>query len=84
VRDVLFFSMSVRDVRAARGITFLLYAKERVIYRHAALFSYMWRYGVQRRGVGGRPGGPCSGPVVVACPVLEQGRLRGCRRSGWP
>jgi hypothetical protein len=48
-----------------------------VIYRHAALFSYMWRYGAQRRVVGGRPGGPCSGLVVVARPVLEQGRLRG-------
>jgi hypothetical protein len=46
-------------------------------YRHAALFSYMGKYGVQRRGVGGRPGGPCYGLVVVACPVLEQGRLRG-------
>jgi hypothetical protein len=51
---------------------------------HAALFSYVWRYGVQCRGVGGRPGEPCSGHGVVACPVLEQGRPRGWRRSGWP
>jgi hypothetical protein len=62
---------------AARGFTFLLWTKERANYRHAALFSYMWRYGVQRRGVGGRPGGPCYGLVVLACPVLEQWRLRG-------
>jgi hypothetical protein len=48
-----------------------------VNYKHAVLFSYMWRYGVQRRGVGGRPGGPRSGLVVVAHPVLEQGQLRG-------
>jgi hypothetical protein len=54
-----------------------------VIYRHAALFSYVWRHGVQCRGVGSRPGGPCTGLVVAACPVLEQGRLRGWRRSGW-
>jgi hypothetical protein len=45
--------------------------------RRGSLFSYMWRYGVQCRGVGGRPGGPCPGLVVAACPVLEQGRLRG-------
>jgi hypothetical protein len=54
-----------------------------VNYKHAALFSYMGKYGVQRRGVGGRPGGPCPGLVVVARPVLEQGKLRGRRRSGW-
>jgi hypothetical protein len=40
---------------AARGFTFLLYTKEGVNYRHAALFSYTGKYGVQRRGVGGRP-----------------------------
>jgi hypothetical protein len=39
--------------------------------------SYTGKYGVQRRGVGGRPGGPCHGLVVMACPVLEQWRLRG-------
>jgi hypothetical protein len=48
-----------------------------VNYKHAALFSYMWRYGVQRRGIGGRPGGPCPGLVVVAHPVLEQGSFEG-------
>jgi hypothetical protein len=36
-----------------------------VIYRHAVLFSYVWRHGVQCRGVGGRPGGPCPGLVLV-------------------
>jgi hypothetical protein len=48
-----------------------------VNYKLAALFSYMGKYGVQRRGVGGRPGGPCPGLVVVARPILEQGQLRG-------
>jgi hypothetical protein len=48
-----------------------------VIYRRAALFSYVWRYGVQCRGVGGRPGEPCSGLGVVTCPVLEQGGFEG-------
>jgi hypothetical protein len=48
-----------------------------VNYKHAALFSYMWRYGVQRRGVGGRPVGSCPGLVVVVRSVLEQGQLRG-------
>jgi hypothetical protein len=48
-----------------------------VNYKHAALFSNMCRYGVQRRGVGGRPGGPRSGLVIVARPVVEQGQLRG-------
>jgi hypothetical protein len=45
--------------------------------KHAALFSYMWKYGVPCRGVGGRPGDPCPGLVVVVRPVLEQGQLRG-------
>jgi hypothetical protein len=48
-----------------------------VNYKHAALFSYTGKHGAQRRGVGGRPGDPRYGLVVVACPVLEQGRLRG-------
>jgi hypothetical protein len=67
---------------AAREITFLLYAKDRAIYRRAALFSYVGRYGVQFRGDDARPGESrfCYG--VVACLVLEQGRLRGWRRSG--
>jgi hypothetical protein len=39
--------------------------------------SYTKKYGVQRRGVGGRPDGPCHGLVVMACPVPEQWRLRG-------
>jgi hypothetical protein len=54
------------------------------MYRHAALFSYVWRYGVQSRGDGAHPGESCSGHDVVVCPVLEQGRLRWWRRSGWP
>jgi hypothetical protein len=37
---------------------------------------------VQRRGVGGRPGGSCPGLVVVTRSVLEQGQLRGRLRTG--
>jgi hypothetical protein len=74
--------VAVSDVRvcispAAWGFTFLLWTKERVNYRHAALFSYMGEYGVQRRGVGGRLDGPCHDLVIMACPVPEQWQLRG-------
>jgi hypothetical protein len=62
---------------AARGFTFLLETKEGVHYRQAALFSYTGKYGVQRRGVGGRLDGPCRDLVIMACPVPEQWRLRG-------
>jgi hypothetical protein len=41
-------------------------------YRHAALFSYMGKYGLRRRGVGGRLDGPCHDLVIMACPVPEQ------------
>jgi hypothetical protein len=75
---------AVSDVRvlclpspAARGFTFLLYTKERVSYRHAALFSYTGKYGVLRRGVGGHLDGPRHDLVIMACPVPEQWRLRG-------
>jgi hypothetical protein len=54
------------------------------MYRHASLFSYARRYGVQFRGDDTRPGESRSGHGAVACPVLKQGRLRGWRRSGWP
>jgi hypothetical protein len=42
-------------------------------------FSYVWRYGLQHRGVDGRPGESCSWPSVRARPVSVQERLR-----GWP
>jgi hypothetical protein len=61
---------------AAWGFTFLLYTKERVNYRHAALFSYMGKYGVQHRGVGGLLDGPCHDLVIMACLVPEQWQLR--------
>jgi hypothetical protein len=48
----------------------------------AALFLYVLRYGEQCRRVDGRPDESCSSHDVVACPVLEQGRLRGWRRGG--
>jgi hypothetical protein len=62
---------------AARGFTFLLLAKERANYRHAALFSYMGKYGVQRCRVGGRLDGPCHDLVIMARLVPEQWQLRG-------
>jgi hypothetical protein len=42
-------------------------------------FSYIWRYGAQRRGVDGRPGESWSWPSVKARLVSVQERLR-----GWP
>jgi hypothetical protein len=53
-----------------------------VNYRHAALFSYTGKYGVLRRGVGGRLDGPRHDLIIMACPVPEQWRLRGQGRSG--
>jgi hypothetical protein len=43
---------------AARGITFSLKTRERVMYRRAALLGYVRRYGVQSRGDDARPGEP--------------------------
>jgi hypothetical protein len=60
-----------------RGGSPPFYRPRRAIYRHAALFCYVLWYGVQCRGVDGRPGESCSSHGVVACPVLEQGQLRG-------
>jgi hypothetical protein len=42
-------------------------------------FSYVWRYGVQRHGVDGRPGESCFWQSVTACPVSIQERLQGWR-----
>jgi hypothetical protein len=61
----------------AKGIIFLLYSKEREIYKHATLFRYVMRYGVQFRGDDPRPGESCSGRGAVACPVLKQGSFEG-------
>jgi hypothetical protein len=55
----------------AGEFTFLLYTKERANYKHAALFSYMGKYGVQRRRVGGRLDGPCRDLVIMAHLVPE-------------
>jgi hypothetical protein len=41
-------------------------------YKHVALFSYMGKYGVQRRRVGGRLDGPCRDLVIMAYLVPEQ------------
>jgi hypothetical protein len=61
----------------AGEFTFLLYAKERPNYKHVTLFSYMGKYGVQRRRVGGRLDGPCHDLAIMAYLVPEQWRLRG-------
>jgi hypothetical protein len=43
------------------------------MYRYAALFGYVRRYGVQSRGDDARPGESCSSRGAMACPVLKQG-----------
>jgi hypothetical protein len=45
-------------------------------------FIYVWRHGVQCRGVDGRPGESCFWRDVMACPVSVQERLRGWRCRG--
>jgi hypothetical protein len=46
-------------------------------------FIYVWRYGVQCRGVDGRPGESHLWQDVMACPVSVQEQLRGWRRRGF-
>jgi hypothetical protein len=48
-----------------------------VNYKYAALFSYMGKYGVQRRRVGGRLDGPCHDLAIMVYLVPEQWQLRG-------
>jgi hypothetical protein len=57
---------------AAGEFTFLLQAKERANYKHAALLSYMGRYGAPRRRVGDRFDGPCRDLAIMAYLVPEQ------------
>jgi hypothetical protein len=47
-------------------------------------FSYVWRYGVQRRRVDGRPGESCFWQSVMACLVSIQERLRRWRCGDFP
>jgi hypothetical protein len=47
-------------------------------------FIYVWRYGVQCRGVDGRPGESRFWRDVMVCPVSVQERLRGWRCRGCP
>jgi hypothetical protein len=47
-------------------------------------FIYVWRYGVQCRGVDDRPGESRFWWDVMACPVSVQERLRGWRCRGCP
>jgi hypothetical protein len=47
-------------------------------------FIYVWRYGVQHRGVDGRPGESRFWRDVMVYPVSVQERLRGWRRRGCP
>jgi hypothetical protein len=41
-------------------------------YKHATLFGYMGKYGVQRRRVGGRLDGPCRDLAIMAYLVPKQ------------
>jgi hypothetical protein len=65
--------VSCRLSPAAGEFTFFLQTKERANYKHAALFSYMGKYGVQRCRVGDRLDGPCHDLVIMAYLVPEQG-----------
>jgi hypothetical protein len=47
------------------------------MYRRAALFGYVRRYGVQSRGDDARPGESYSGHGAVAWPILKQGSFEG-------
>jgi hypothetical protein len=47
------------------------------MYRSAALFGYVRRYGVQSRGDDARPGESCSGRSAMACPVLKHEGFEG-------
>jgi hypothetical protein len=47
-------------------------------------FIYVWRYGVQCRGVDGRPGESRFWRDVMVCPVSVQERLRGWCCRGCP
>jgi hypothetical protein len=47
-------------------------------------FIYVWRHGVQCRGIDGRPGESCFWRGVMACPVSIQERLRAWRCRGRP
>jgi hypothetical protein len=47
------------------------------MYRRAALFGYVRRYGVQSRGDDACPGESYSGRGAVACPILKQGSFEG-------
>jgi hypothetical protein len=76
------------------GIALPFIGQERVIYRRAALFSYVWRHGEQCHGVVDRPGESCSsrgvmgcyrsgfegGGVEVGCPAAVRGPARGRRQ----
>jgi hypothetical protein len=62
---------------AAGEFAFLLWAKERANYMHAALFSYMGKCGAPRGRVGGRLDGPCRDLAIMAYLVPEQWWLRG-------
>jgi hypothetical protein len=44
---------------------------------HAALFSYMGKYGAPRGRVGGRLDGPCRDLAIMTYLVPEQWWLRG-------
>jgi hypothetical protein len=48
-------------------------------------FVYVWRHGVQCRGVDGRPGESCFWRDIMAWPVSVEERLRGwrCRRCSF-
>jgi hypothetical protein len=59
------------------GVHLPFIGQERANYKHAALFSYMGKYGAPRRRVGDRLGGPWRDLAIMAYLVPEQWWLRG-------
>jgi hypothetical protein len=47
------------------------------MYRHAALFGYVRKYGVQSRGDDARASESCFGRGTATCPVIKQGGFEG-------
>jgi hypothetical protein len=65
-------SMRVSALRrplAARGLPSFYRPRRRQFTRIPHYFIYVWRYGVQCRGVDGRPGESCFQRDVMACSV---------------
>jgi hypothetical protein len=73
---------TIRRPPAARGLPPFYRLRRRRFTGVPHYSSYVWRYGVQCRGVDGRPGESHFWLDVMACSVSVQERLRGWRCRG--